>query len=352
MKEDEQTSTDAADETLPDLQESDAATDPPAAANIAPLERGEAIMWPTHQPQRPMPPWRRLTRRQLLTGAGVAVGVVAVGGGTLLALQSGAPAGPVRSASGSAGPTSTPLPLPSGTPVPLQTLQAWRTRQLTARPTQRFQHHTGTSLVPLGIIEPTYPNPYNPYTAHLHVYLLGGALVTNQLFWYMGLEARDGTQFVGKLRVGPVDQPSPALSPLVTQQSTDDIEGGPAEDPQVSVAPRTLYQALPALVGHCVVVALTPQPLPSEAEGVSPELRTALNQQAAISDHFLRFDFAVVHQTPFAQVPWSQLDPIRGLIDTSPLHYHTAADGARYPLLTQLTFRHSDQLFSKLVAHP
>ena len=352
MKENEQTPTEAPDETLAALQASDAASDIPASEHAASATPDEAVTLPNHPSLRSLPAWTHLTRRQLLTGAGVAVGVVALGGGTLLALRSGDSSGPARSASTAAGPTSTPLPLPPGTPVPEQTLQAWRTRQLTAQPTQRFRHHTGASLVPLGIVEPTYPNPYNPYTAHLHGYLLGGALITNQLFWYVGLEAKDGTQFVGKLRVGPVDQPAPALSPLVTQQSTDDIEGGPADDPQVTISPRTLYQALPALAGHCVVVALTPQPLPSDAEGVSSDLRTALNQQAAISDRFLRFDFAVVHQTPFAQVSPSQLDPIRSLIDTTPIRYHTAADGARYPVLTQLTLRHSDQLFSKLVAHP
>jgi hypothetical protein len=352
MKEDEQTRTDAPDAARAPLQASDAASDTPASGHADAAELGEAVTLPNHQAQLPLPPWKHLTRRQLLTGAGVAVGVVALGGGTLLALRSGVSAGSEASVTSAASPTNTPLPLPPGTPVPEQTLHAWRTRQLTAQPTQRFRHHTGASLVPLGIVEPTYPNPYNPYTAHLHGYLLGGALVTNQLFWYVGLEAEDGTQFVGKLRVGPVDQAAPMLSPLVTQQSTDDIEGGPADDPQVTISPRTLYQALPALAGHCVVVALTPQPLPSDADGVSSELRAALNQQATISDHFLRFDFAVVHQTPFAQVSPSQLDPIRSLIDTTPIRYHTAADGVRYPVITQLTLRHSDQLFSKLVAHP
>jgi hypothetical protein len=299
----------------------------------------------------PQQPWRRLTRRQIVAGISVAVGVVAVGGGILLAMQS-SPASTPGASDSSGAPTapSASGPLPPSTPVPESLLQAWRTKQLTVSPSQRFQHHSGTSLVPLGIVEPTYPNPYNPYTAHLHLYLLGGELVTNQLFWYVGLEAQDGTQFVAKLRVGPVDQPVTAFGVQITQQSTNDVEGGPAEDPQVNVTPRTLYQALPSLVQHCLVATLTPQPLPADADGISPSLRRTLNQQATITDHFLQFDFDVLHRTSFAQIPPSERTPIQGLIDTSPIRYYTAADGAHYPLITQLVFRHSDQLFSKLVS--
>jgi hypothetical protein len=302
-------------------------------------------------------PWRRLTRRQMVAGVGVVAGVVAVGGGMLLALQAN-PSSPVASTA-TRIPGRTPHlpratspagPLPPSTPVPQSVLQAWRTKQLTVPATRRFQHHTGTDVVPLGIIEPTYPNPYSPYRAHLHLYLLGGELVTNQLFWYVGLEAQDGTQFVAKVRVGPVDQSTATFGLQVTQQSTDDIEGGPAEAPQVSVTPRTLYQAMPSLVQHCLVVTLTPKPVPADADGLSSSLRSALNQQATISNQFLQFDFDVLHRTPFAQVPPSERNPIQGLIDTSSIRYHSAADGANYPLITQVVFRHSDQLYSKLVA--
>jgi hypothetical protein len=298
-----------------------------------------------------LPPWRYLSRRQFLVGASLAAGVVAVGGSVLLIVQATS-----SSTSGSTNVSTSPTilstagPLPPSTPVPASVLQAWRTKQLTVSPTQRFQHHSGTGLVPLGILEPTYPNPYNPYTAHLHLYLLGGELVTNQLFWYVGLESQDGKQFVVKLRVGPVDQPITAFGLQVTQQSTDDIEGGSAEDPQVSVTPRTLYLAMPSLVQHCLVVALTPQPLPADADGISSAWRSVLNQQASIANQLLQFDFDVLHRTPFAQVPTSERTPIQGLIDTSPIRYHSTADGAHYPLITQLVFRYSDQLFSKLVS--
>jgi hypothetical protein len=64
-------------------------------------------------------------------------------------------------------------------------------------------------------------------------------------------------------------------------------------------------------------------------------LRTALNQQAGIADHFLQFDFDVLYRTPFAQIPASEWTPIQGLIDTSPIRYRSDTDGANYPLITQ-----------------
>lgn len=331
-------------------EESNAPSRTAAPSSATPSAETERAL----QQPSPLPSWSHLTRRQVVAGISMAVGVVAVGGGILLALQPGSSSGTAgvtsSGAVGTPSSSSTFGPLPPSTPVPASLLQAWRTRQLTVSPTQRFQHHSGTSVVPLGLVEPTYPNPYNPYTAHLHLYLLGGELVSNQLFWYAGLEAHDGTQFVAKLRVGPVNQPVTTFGVQITQQSTDDIEGGPAEDPQIAVAPRTLYQAMPALIQHCLVAVLTPQPLPADADGLSPALRSALNQQAPIADHFLQFDFDVLHRIPFAQVSAGERAPIQGLIDTSPIRYRAAADGAHYPLITQLVFRHSDQLYSKLVA--
>ncbi len=306
---------------------------------------------PLQQP-RALHSWRRLTRRQVVAGVGVVAGVIAVGGGVLLVLQpraSTADATVARTA-GLSRPTSPAGPLPPSTPVPESVLHAWRTKQMTVVPAQRFQHQSGSGLVPLGIIEPAYPlaNPRAP--AHLHLYLLGGALVANQLFWYGGLEAQDGTQFVAKLRVGPVDQPVSAFGLQITQQSTDAIEGGPAEDPQATVTPRRLYQAMPSLVQHCLVATLTPKPVSADVDGLSNQQRSALNQQASIADHFLQFDFDVLHRTPFAQIPASERTPIQGLIDPSPIRYRYDTDGANYPLITQLVFRHSDQLYSKLVS--
>jgi hypothetical protein len=274
-----------------------------------------------------------LTRRQVVAGVSIAVGVIAGGGGFLLAMQPHAapPNATVARTAGLPRPTSPAGTLPPSTPVPASLLDAWRTKQLTVPPTQRFQHQTGAALVPLGIIEPAYPlaNPRAP--AHLHLYLLGGELVANQLFWYVGLEAQDGTQFVAKLRVGPVDQPISTFGLQITQQSTDAIEGGPAEDPLLTVTPRRLYQALPALVQHCVVVTLTPTPVPADADGLSTSMRTALNQQTTITNQFLQFDFDVLHRMAFAQIPSSERNPIEGVIDTSPIQYHAAADGAHYP---------------------
>lgn len=305
----------------------------------------------------PKPQWSsmlalrsHLTRRQVIVGSGLAAGVVAVGGGILLALQlHTAPPTAHTGPHPFPSPTFPSGPLPPSTPVPASVLQAWRTKQLTVSPAQRFQHHTGASLVPLGIIEPTYPGGFQ-HTAHVHLYLLGGELVGNQLFWYGGLEAQDGTQFVAKLRVGPVDQPVTAFGLQLIQQSTDDIEGGPAEEPQVSVPPRTLYAAMPDLIRHCLVVTLTPQPASAGADGLSSQQHQALTRQAAITNQFLQFDFDVLHRTPFAQIPASERTPIQGLIDTSPIRYHSDADGAHYPLITRLVFRHSDQLYAKLVS--
>jgi hypothetical protein len=175
-------------------------------------------------------------------------------------------------------------------------------------------------------------------------------VATNQFFLYLGLASLDGTQFVGKFRVGPVDQPLEAFGLLVTQQNTDTIEGVPPEYPQITLAPKALYQALAALADHCIEVALLRQPLPADVEDVPPHMRLEINQQSTISDQFLQADFAALHQTPLAQLPANALAPIRHLIDASPLTYHASTDAGRYPLLTQLTLRHSDHLFPKLVA--
>jgi hypothetical protein len=231
------------------------------------------------------------------------------------------------------------------------TLQAWRTKQLTVHPGQRFKHHNGTALVPLGVIEPTYPNPYSPYEIHLQGYVLGGVLVAKtQFFMYLGLESLDGSQFVAKVRVGPVDQTSKTFGLLVVQQSTDDIEGGPAEFPQVTLAPRALYQSLPALVDHCIEVQFIRQALPKNQDEISATMLPEVNKQATISDQFLQTDFAAIHHIPLAQIPANTLDPIRHLIDGSPIIYHAATDTGRYPLVTQLILRQSDQLYPKLVS--
>src|SRR5690348_15585198 len=156
-------------------------------------------------------PWRTLTRRQVLTGAGIVVGVAAIGTGTTLALISGSPSNsssssPLSTISSATGTPGTVGPPPAQTPVSEDTLQAWRTKRLTIQPSQRFQHQRGTAIVPLGVVESTYPNPYNLYTIHLQGYILGGDLVARtQFFLYLGLESLDGSQFVAKVRVGPVD---------------------------------------------------------------------------------------------------------------------------------------------------
>jgi hypothetical protein len=174
--------------------------------------------------------WHTLTRRQVLIGAGVVVGVAAIGTGTTLALISSSSSNPSSSSSSSTGSVPTVGLPPPQTPVSEDTLHAWRTKRLTAKPSQRFQHQRGTALVPLGVVEPTYPNPYNPYIIHLQGYVLGGVLVARtQFFLYLGLESLDGSQFVAKVRVGPVDQTSKTFGLLVAQQSTDAIEGGPGK---------------------------------------------------------------------------------------------------------------------------
>jgi hypothetical protein len=205
--------------------------------------------------------------------------------------------------------------------------------------------------VPLGVVEATYPNPYNPYHIHLQGYVLGGVLVARtQFFLYLGLESLDGSQFVAKVRVGPVDQPSKTFGLLVVQQSTDAIEGGPAEFPQVTLAPRAIYQALPTLANHCIELVFTRQPLPTAEEGVPAEMLPELGRQALISDQFLRVDYEAIHRTPLAALPAREVAPIRHLIDASPVIYHPATDASRYPLVTQLILRHTDQLYPKLIA--
>ena len=305
----------------------------------------------TSQPSRPQS-LRALTRRQALIGAGIAVGVAAIGTGITLAalIGSSSPDGATSSPSAPGTPFTVGLPTPQ-TPVSEDTLRAWRTKQLTAQPGQRFQYHSGTGIVPLGVLEPTYPNPYNPYHVHLQGYILGGALVAKtQFFLYLGLESLDGSQFVAKVRVGPVDQPKERFGLLVLQQSTDDIEGGPAEFPQVSLAPKALYQAVPALVGHCIEFDFIRQPLPANQGGVPPSMLPDFIKQAPISDRFLQADYEAIHHTPLGQLPTSTLGPINHLIDDSPITYHSSTDAGRYPLVSQLILRRTDQLYSKLVS--
>ncbi len=151
--------------------------------------------WPGH-----------LTRRQVVAGLGLTAGVVSLGVGLTLLVHSPTESSlPVESRDPGTAPSPRTTPYPTISPTSLvRTLQDWRSNHLTLQPSQRFQPQTGNGVVPLGVVEPTYPNPYNPYTVHLHAYLLGGEVIGNlQLFWYLGLESRDGTQFVAKLRVGP-----------------------------------------------------------------------------------------------------------------------------------------------------
>jgi hypothetical protein len=295
--------------------------------------------------------WRTLTRRQVLIGAGIVVGVAAIGTGTTLALISGSPSSPSSSSSSPTGPVPTVGLPPPQTPVSEDKLQAWRTKRLTVKPSQRFRHQRGTAIVPLGVVEPTYPNPYNPYTIHLQGYVLGGVLVARtQFFLYLGLESLDGSQFVAKVRVGPVDQTSKTFGLLAVQQSTDAIEGGPAEFPQVTLAPRALYQALPALVDHCIEVVFIRQPLPADQDEIPQGMVSEVNKQATISDQFLQVDYEAIHRTPLAQVPANELEPIRHLLDDSSITYHSATDAGRYPVVAQLILRHSDQLYPMLAS--
>jgi hypothetical protein len=306
----------------------------------------------TIQPAPPGLRWR-WTRRQSLIAVGVAAGILAIGGGTTLALLAHPSSpGAAQAVPSTATPAQTPLPTPA-TPLPLdQALQAWRTKHLTATRTQRFRHRQGSAQVPLGVVEPTYPNPYNLYHGHVQGYLLGGTVVaTNQLFFYLGLESLDGSQFVGKFRVGPIDQSADHFGLLVNQQSTDDIEGGAADDPLVTLPPKAFYQALSALVGHCIVVDCIRQPLPARASDVPQDMLLAINQQAKISDQFLQVDYEAIHHTPLGHISASKLAPIRPLIDPSPITYTSAEDGAKYPLVTQVILRYTDQLFSKLVSN-
>jgi hypothetical protein len=300
--------------------------------------------------------WHNLPRRQVLIGAGIVVGVAALGTGTTLALISGSPSGGSAPSPASSGPSATGttgtvgLP-PVQTPVSEDTLQAWRTKRLTVQPSQRFQHQRGTVAVPLGVVEPTYPNPYNPYHIHLQGYVLGGVLVARtQCFLYLGLESLDGSQFVAKVRVGPVNQTSKTFGLLVVQQSTDAIEGGPAEFPQVTLAPRAIYQTLPALVNHCIEVVFIRQPLPADQDEIPANMLPEVNKQATISDQFLQVDYEAIHRTPLAQISFNELEPIRHLIDDSAIIFHSAIDARHYPLATQFILRHADQLYPKLVA--
>lgn len=293
------------------------------------------------------------TRRQVLSGIGVTVGVVSLGVGTFLAL-SASPNGPGDTQPGAAASSSagSPVPTQGKSPTLNQHLQDWRTKQLVAPPAQRFSHQNGTKVVPLGVVDVLYPNPYNPYEFHLQGYLLGGEILAkNQLFWYLGLEAVDGTQFVAKFRVGPVDQAKESFGILVTEQSTDYIEGGgPTEFPATSFSPKTLAQALPVLADHCVVVTLIRQALPAEAESVPPAMRAEINQQAKIADQFAQFDVDASQHAPFARIPSVEIAPIRAVIDETPISFRSAADVARYPLVTQLLLRQSDHLFPKLAS--
>lgn len=300
-----------------------------------------------------------MPRRHLLIGLGVAAGVIMLGAGaTLTILSSNASPGTAQDAStapssgGGSAASGGPLPTQGSAPGLAQHLQVWRTKQLTVQSTQRFLHQRGTQIVPLGVVDQVYPNPYAPYYVHLHGYLLGGEVVARtQLFWYLGLEAVDGTQFVGKFRVGPVDQTPKTFGMLVTQQSTDFVEGGGTADyPGTIFSPKALAQALPTLTNHCVVVTLIRQTLPAAAEGIPTKMRADLNQQARITDQFAQFDVDVVQHTPFAQAPSAEVGPIRSLIDPTPIQYRSAADAASYPLITQVILRHSDQLFSMLSA--
>ncbi len=137
----------------------------------------------------------------------------------------------------------------------------------------------------------------------------------------------------------------------VTEQGNDFIEGGgPPDYPITTFAPNALDQRLSVLTGHCLVVTLLRQALPPDAEDVSPSMLAEINQQAAVADRFAQFDVDVVQHTPFAQVPSAAVDPIRNLIDLSPISYRSTADAARYPLVTQVALRHSDQLVPKLDA--
>ncbi|GEM_PF-2574995 len=291
-------------------------------------------------------------------GAGITLGLVGISIGSALALtQHSALLGTMPntgSVSATAGATgATPSPGTGNTSGLEQQLQAWRMKHLTVPPAKRFKHQSGTARVPLGVVDPSYPNPYNPYQVRLQGYLLGGEVIgMKQLFWYLGLESIDGTQFVGKFRVGPTDAKTEAFGILVTEQSNDFIEGGGTpEYPITPFAPNTLAHGLGVLSGHCLVVMLLRQMLPPEAgEDVPSGMLTEINQQAAIADHFTQFDVDVVQRTPFARIPSAELDPISALIDTSSISYHSAADAARYPLVTQVTLRHSDQLFPKLVS--
>jgi hypothetical protein len=349
--------------TKDDREEPQTATGPSVGAETEPnqpLEGDSTLLLDTQSPEGSDLPrhleqhHRRITRRQVLIGIGVMAGVTAIGVGTPLALltNTSAPGATSRASSSSPGsPAVGSSPPPQGTPTSLdQRLQAWRTKQLTASRSQRFKHHTGTALVPLGVVETSYPNKYNPYHVHLQGYVLGGALVANtDFFLYLGLESIDGSQFVGKVRVGPIDQAAAHFGILVTQQSTDDIEGGTAEDPLVMLPPKAFYHALSALAGHCIVMDFIRQPLPAQAQDEPQNLLLAINQQAQISDQFLQVDFEVIHHTPLSHIGASKLIPIRHLIDTSPITYTSAADGAKYPLVTQVVLRHTDQLYPKLV---
>ncbi len=311
----------------------------------------------TRPAQRTRSPWQgRLTRREIVAGLGVTAGVVGLGVG--LAVLAGSPTTPQTiggpaSQETNRSPTARSSPRPTVNPVRLaQTLEDWRTRRLTIQPAQRFQPQTGSAVVPLGVIEPAYPNPYNPSTVHLHAYLLGGEVIGKlQLFWYLGLEARDGTQFVAKLRVGPLDKAATQFSVLVMQQAQDTIAGGGTpEYPPAQLTPNALSQALPVVTGHGVVVVLIRQTLPTEAqsEGIPPALFQEINQQVSIADRFLAVDYTLLHTTSLAQVPQSDLTAIRNVIDAQPISYRTPTDGGKYPLLTQVVLRHSDQVFPKL----
>jgi len=119
---------------------------------------------------------------------------------------------------------------------------------------------------------------------------------------------------------------------------------------EVPLAPRALARGLPALTNHCIEVVLIRQPLPAEAEGVPLGMLVDLNRQATIIDQFLQVDFEAIHHTPLGHISASKLAPIRHLMDISPITYTSADDGAKYPLVTQVILRHTDQLYPKLVS--
>lgn len=92
------------------------------------------------------------------------------------------------------------------------------------------------------------------------------------------------------------------------------------------------------------------QALPADQDEIPARMLPEVNQQATISDQFLRVDYEAIHRTPLVQVPTSELDPVRHLLDDSPITYQATTGAGHYPLLTQLILRHADQLYPKLAS--